>query len=995
MSSDLEARLSKLRADIEDNREVRDKGFFDYVNEINTGIARFLGIFIDPFTEKQFVQKKMAELGMAHPPGQEGQDFPSRFLQDLGSTVVPLAGQAAAGARIAARGAEAVTPMGKLALETVQRPAAVVGREVAAVAGGAAGGLIAEDIAPDEPWARAIGELIGGLAPGAAGSLVFQGRELIQGQRSIPFGAKRASSRIEKLSERPADENLDDMLADILDLPPAERAGDIGIIRLQKAAEQADPKLAARIAQREHQATEKAKELLLRGGNPRAVKLYLNNLVSAALTEVKRGLNKLQPKLTSREANLVVRSKLQTALEKARTVETRLWNKIPNRRIDPTPIQDEFMAILAKRTPESKPEDVPRYLEKIIGKFDKNRTFSPGSLTPQTRNVIELRKRIMQDIANEQAKKAPNFNKIRILSRVNDAIVRALEASDAGDAARTAIEFSRNLNERFTRGFVGELLGYQKTADVSFLPLDTLQRLEKMTGARGAAAVRQVLAAEPKVRKQVADVVKQGFLNQALDTEGNLVVANAKRFLQRNAELLDEFPEIRAAIEDSVKGKKIADFLLGSRKPIPTSPIRKRVSAASLWLDAPVGQEIKRVIENSPNPRASMRELLRLVSGNREAMAGVRTAIKEYIINKSFKGAPDVDGFRMLSGSEILRTLQDNMAAFKVFLPPSDVQRIKRIAGELIKIERARAAKPAPGGVISDLPGTLLEMAIKVPAVRLGAKLGHKTSGASLLTAHFGSRKAQELLQYLTNDSAKDLLIRAMEEPEVLQVLLTPLSKASPIKKQQIADKAIAWLAGPTATVLGQKSEETTPLEESLEQLRRDISKGIIPDAGAATTNPVQQTMQLWRDSTYTNKIPRKQAIRVAKQMDAEERRLGLPPGILGKIAFQESSFRPNEVSPAGAVGLMQLTPIAIKDIKDRYGVSIDPRDPIQAVRGAALHFKTALSQAGGDVDKALAIYNFGIGNIQKKPLPAETINYVKSITGTTLSPNQYLSASP
>lgn len=1010
----LEQRLGRLRAAVEDRQQVQERGFADWMNEFNTGVARFLGIFIDPFAGPGETQQLMARLGMAHPPGEEGQGFAARFLQELGSMAIPLGGQAALGARLMARpmAAAAATPFEQASIQLAQRPLAEGAKQAGIAASAVVGGMVAEDIGSGEPWQRAIGELVGGLAPGAIAGAVRAGAGRIMADAAgISRPAKRAASRIQKLAEKQADEMLDELQANPLNLPPMEAVGDPGVASLQRAAAAVDPKLAGRLVEQERQAVEKARELLLRTGDPKAVKVYLNNLVRAAVAEVQRSIEKLEPKLTMREANLITQQRLLAAYNKARAVEDKLWNKIPNVEINPTRVISTFAELLLERTPES-PATIPRYLYRFLGNYDEETgEFVFGALKPFSKNLVELRKRIVEDMAREAASKTGSPSKIRVLAKLNDAILETLEQSQVGDRARAAIEFSRDLNQRFTKGFVGELLRFPRTDDADFLPLDTLDRLQRMTGERGAAAVRQLLAAEPKLRGAVADVVKQGFLNQVLDVDGKLVVRNAKRFLQRNKQLLEQFPEIKTAIEDSIKAQKVSDFLIGARKPVPTSPLRKRMSVASLWLDAPVGSEIKRIVEASPNPRAAMRDLLRLVSGNKEAMAGVRAAIMDYVWNKSKAGLPDPQGFQMISGRRMLQVMKENEGAFKVFLAPSHVNRLKLVARELSKIEQARAAAPAAGGLLSDKPGTLLEFVTRTLAVRMFAKIGQGTTGASLLTAAFGSKKAKELAMRLTNDKAKDLLFQAVEDPDMMRALLLPLSKASPFQRRAAFNRVMAWLAIPATTVFPGKAEpEQNPMQQRLEKLRQDLMEGIVPSAGTGEVfsgypeeRPYVDILQEVHGGPAKGRAPFQVVASLAPVFEAAEKRYGLPRGLLARIAKAESDFKESvisgrERSPKGAVGVMQLMPVTVKDLRQRFKLSVNPRDPASAVEAAAAYLGWLLQQFDGDIVKAVAAYNAGPTRVRRsglQALPAETKRYIKKVLGVSLGPQGSDSKSP
>lgn len=108
--------------------------------------------------------------------------------------------------------------------------------------------------------------------------------------------------------------------------------------------------------------------------------------------------------------------------------------------------------------------------------------------------------------------------------------------------------------------------------------------------------------------------------------------------------------------------------------------------------------------------------------------------------------------------------------------------------------------------------------------------------------------------------------------------------------------------------------------------------------------------------------------------------RYGVPPTLLAAIARQESGYRPQAVSPAGAQGLMQLMPGTARGL----GVA-DPFDPTQAVDGAARLMRDLLDRFGS-TELALAGYNAGPGAVLRydgiPPYP-ETQNYVRSVMAT------------
>ncbi len=99
------------------------------------------------------------------------------------------------------------------------------------------------------------------------------------------------------------------------------------------------------------------------------------------------------------------------------------------------------------------------------------------------------------------------------------------------------------------------------------------------------------------------------------------------------------------------------------------------------------------------------------------------------------------------------------------------------------------------------------------------------------------------------------------------------------------------------------------------------------------------------------------------------------------RLIFQESGFRPDVVSPAGAEGIAQFMPETSADM----GLD-NPFDPLQAIRASARLLR-GLTHQFGNLGLAAAAYNAGPKRIEnwlakKGKLPQETIGYVQSITG-------------
>lgn len=108
----------------------------------------------------------------------------------------------------------------------------------------------------------------------------------------------------------------------------------------------------------------------------------------------------------------------------------------------------------------------------------------------------------------------------------------------------------------------------------------------------------------------------------------------------------------------------------------------------------------------------------------------------------------------------------------------------------------------------------------------------------------------------------------------------------------------------------------------------------------------------------------------------------GIPVPFFARLLWQESRFKSNEVSQAGAQGVAQFMPETAAEV----GLD-DPFDPMKALPASA-RFLRKLRDDFGNLGLAAAAYNAGPGRILKwlakeSDLPRETRDYVRIITGT------------
>ncbi len=181
------------------------------------------------------------------------------------------------------------------------------------------------------------------------------------------------------------------------------------------------------------------------------------------------------------------------------------------------------------------------------------------------------------------------------------------------------------------------------------------------------------------------------------------------------------------------------------------------------------------------------------------------------------------------------------------------------------------------------------------------------------------------------------------------------------------------------------KDQDERSFWESTKNLLSQAVNALISPAGAASMQPnivggYQPNVPLNAKAARLGAKGKAFLQAMAGEFGSLEGKYGLPAGLLSSVAATESGGDPFAESKAGAKGLFQFMPGTAKDmgLKGR-----DVFDPHKSADAAGRYLRFLLDATGGDLEKALASYNWGLGNVQKKGmdnLPSETRNYVPKV---------------
>jgi hypothetical protein len=176
---------------------------------------------------------------------------------------------------------------------------------------------------------------------------------------------------------------------------------------------------------------------------------------------------------------------------------------------------------------------------------------------------------------------------------------------------------------------------------------------------------------------------------------------------------------------------------------------------------------------------------------------------------------------------------------------------------------------------------------------------------------------------------------------------------------------------------------KVTPVQSAARDLtgvKDDTKLPVEPDATVEAKPPA-------KPATVVNPQPVPEISRAefCSTLVASAEKHNVPVSLFANLIWQESRFKPQAVSPVGALGVAQFMPRVAEEV----GLK-NPFNPLEALPAAARFFK-GLVERFGSLGLATAAYNAGSGRVgnwlakRSKGLPKETQNYVRVITGQSV----------
>jgi hypothetical protein len=430
---------------------------------------------------------------------------------------------------------------------------------------------------------------------------------------------------------------------------------------------------------------------------------------------------------------------------------------------------------------------------------------------------------------------------------VHEALLKDAESvqTPSTQALADARAESVRFNDRFTRGKMGQVLGYSERSRRSALPEDTLSRV--IAGREQARDLEQMIAAAPESRQDAIDYLTSQFA-MTVTQNGKVDAGRANRYISqlRKNRVFEILPELEDQLTNAASKAGRAALLERRAKIVREQGGLRwerggKKALATMYAEADIDREAGIVLDVSGvggsnkirNPVQAAARLFTKMRGDAAAEEGLRQSFRNAIWQRAKSGL-DAGGFDEQSARVFTRLVRDNEQVMRQLgFSDDDLLRMRKLATVMRQAEfepRQSGANMLP---MSDVPGIVLNSVFRVAGARLGSWVnrlsGGSGAGPGLQAAQLGAAKASQISSALRVDPAEQILLDALDNPQLFTSLLLG-DQSSVAARRAAASKLNAWAIGAGLTTEEELKAEGKPydqnggtnaLRDRLEELRR------------------------------------------------------------------------------------------------------------------------------------------------------------------------------
>ncbi|MDO8107942.1 LysM peptidoglycan-binding domain-containing protein [Isoptericola sp. b441] len=295
--------------------------------------------------------------------------------------------------------------------------------------------------------------------------------------------------------------------------------------------------------------------------------------------------------------------------------------------------------------------------------------------------------------------------------------------------------------------------------------------------------------------------------------------------------------------------------------------------------------------------------------------------------------------------------------------------------GEMLSIPDAAAPSPAPA------PPTTTTHTVRTGETVSGIAAQYGTTVAAIVAANGLDSRALIL-------AGQDLVIPSSAAPQATPSAGSPAVTATTTTYTVRAGDTVSHLAARYGTSVsaivaanGLDARAFIRIGQTLQVPTRSssVTSGLVGDTFAGRTYPAATVASANRNKAALLEIGVPSKAQMQAMIVATAKKYGVDPALAQAVAFQESGFDHTSVSPANAIGTMQVIPSTGEWASELVGRHLNLLDPADNVVAGVVVLRQ-LTRSTGDVSTAIAGYYQGLSSVRSHGMYADTRRYVANV---------------
>ncbi len=368
-------------------------------------------------------------------------------------------------------------------------------------------------------------------------------------------------------------------------------------------------------------------------------------------------------------------------------------------------------------------------------------------------------------------------------------------------ALKAAHNFSRSLNDVFTRAFAGDVLGKNKTgadrlppelladkllggsANATNLKLIQLQDVARFMSTNAGEEFAETAAANLDTVKGAQQTILRTAATQFYNPETGRVNMNGlNSWMRQNQEALKAFPSLLTDLQNAGSAQKLLADTIKEDSIFRKGLDNQLALSAFLGADERPGDMIGQLI-GSPNNRTKRpsKNLNAALVAARQAGDRVFDGMRSAIMDHAFTFAGGVDGRMSMKAFNDYFTKpmgrgQDSVLTImrqQGMLSDTEAARFNKLMKEAVFIEQKLLQGKGQDIPMEDMPPALFDLVVRVIGAREGTRLaGMLNMPGSIQLPGFFAQFARNKFVVMPQSYFPDLMVQAAQEPKLMELLI-------------------------------------------------------------------------------------------------------------------------------------------------------------------------------------------------------------------------------